>query len=274
MRRREFIGLSTAIVGLGYRSVGAQESTRARRLGLLMPYERTDPEDQRRIGALLVGLSQLGWNRGESLEIEARWFGGDPARAQTAATELVKLNPDVIVVGSSPGVAAVSGATQSIPVVFVAVSDPVGQGFIHSLAQPEGNITGFTLFEWASAGKLLEVLKEVSPVETVGVLYHPETTSAAPFVAFLREVAPKSKVELVEAPVRSLSDIHRALSDLAKPNGGFLTLPDPFLNFHRAAIAATAIRHKLPAVYPQRFFATDGGLLSYGTDITDLYRRA
>ena len=151
-----------------------------------------------------------------------------------------------------------AGATQSIPVVFVAVSDPVGQGFVHSLAQPDGNITGFTLFEWASAGKLLEVLKEVAPVERVGVLYHPETTSAAPFKAFLREVAPKSKVELVEAPVRTMGDIQRALSHLDQSNGGFLTLPDPFLNFHRAAIASTAIRHKLPAVYPQRFFATDG----------------
>ena len=221
-------------------------------------------------------LHRLGWIEGRSVGIEYRWFGGEPALARAMAKDLVALQPDMIVAGTTPGLAAVAQETQTIPIVFVAVSDPVGQGFVASLARPGGNATGFTFFEFSAVGKVLEALKQIAPgISRVGLPFNPETRSNISFLPVIEAVAPLLAMEFIKAPVRNAGEIEAAIAEIArKPGGGLMFLPDPFTIFHRELIVGLAARHRLPAAYVVRPFVTAGGLMSYGVDLTDLYRRA
>jgi putative tryptophan/tyrosine transport system substrate-binding protein len=279
MRRRDFVTLLAGTVAvpsiLWPLAVGAQPD-RMRRIGVLMSLTKEDPEDQRRRALLEQGLQQLGWTQGRNVVIDYRWFAGEPARAQALAKELVDLKPDLIVTASTPGLVAAGKETRTIPIVFVAVSDPVGQGLVTSLARPGGNATGFSYFEFPVVGKVLETLKQMAPgVVRVALLFNPDTLSYIPFLRSLDALAPSVGAQLIKAPVRNGSEIEAAIAAAARePGGGLLVLPDAFTNVHRDLIVGSAARHRLPAAYTLRFFATAGGLMSYGIDMADLYRRA
>ena len=273
MRRREFITL------IGGAAAGRLPCTRSRsaptdrHVGAIL---QDDPEDQRRRVVFEEGLRQLGWSVGHNVHIDYRWFGGEPERARSMAKELVEGGPHIIVAGTTPALAAVAEATRSIPVVFIAVSDPVGQGFVGSLARPGGNATGFTFFEFPVAGKLLEVLKEMVPdLKRVALPFNPDTRSNIQFLPVIEASAAALSVKPIKAPVRNAGEIEAAIAEVARePGGGLVFLPDPFTIFHREFIVGSAARHRVPAVYVLRPFAAAGGLLSYGVDIVDLYRRA
>jgi putative ABC transport system substrate-binding protein len=225
-----------------------------------------DPEDRQRRAAFQQALRQLGWIEGDNLRIDYRWYGGDPARARALAKELVELEPDLIVATATPALTALALQMRPIPIVFVAVSDPVGQGFVASLARPGGNATGLTFFEFSVVGKMLDVLKQIAP----GV-----SRIAPPFVRAIEAAAPTLSVELIKVPVRSAAEIEPALATFARQGGnGLIGLPDPFTNAHRDLIVGLAARYRLPAIYILRSFVAAGGLISYGVDVTDLFRRA
>jgi putative ABC transport system substrate-binding protein len=279
MKRREFIALlggAAAAPSILWPLAARAQPDRMRRIGVLMSLTKDDPEDEQRRTVLEQGLQQLGWTQGRNIQIEYRWFAGEPTRARAMAKELVDLKPDLIVAASTPGLAAVGQATRTIPIVFVAVSDPVGQGFVTSLARPGGNVTGFSYFEFPVVGKVLETLKQMAPdVVRVTLLFNPDTLSYIPFLRSLDTIAPSLGAQLIEAPVRNAGEIEAAMAATARePGGGLMVLPDPFTNVHRDLIVGLAARHRLPAAYTLRFFATAGGLMSYGVDVGDLYRRA
>jgi putative ABC transport system substrate-binding protein len=277
MRRRAFIGL---LLGGGVaawpRGVRAQQPGGMRRLGVLMPYTKDDPEDRSRVAALQAGLRQLGWIDGQNIRAEYRWYAGDADRARVLAKELVELQPEVILAGATPGALAQRQETRTIPIVFVGGADPVALGLVEGLARPGGNATGLSIFEFSVGTKLLEALNQIAPRLTrVAVFYNPETAIFEPYLQSLGVAATSLRLQLIRAPVHGAADIEAAMTGLGRsPGGGFLCLPDTFLNVHRELIVALAARHKLPAVYAFRFFATDGGLMSYGVDVADLYRRA
>jgi putative ABC transport system substrate-binding protein len=275
MRRREFITLlgGAAAWPLAAR---AQQPGGVRRIGVLMPYTQDDPEDRARVAALQEGLKQLGWTEGQNIRTEYRWYGGDADRARVLAKELVELQPDLIVVGAAPGSVALRRETRTIPIVFVAVTDPLGQGLVEGLARPGGNATGFALFEFSVGTKLLEALNQMAPrVARVAVFYNPETAVFGPYLESIGAAAAAFRLRLIPAPVRGAAEIEAAIASLGRePGGGLLCLPDTFLNVHRELIVTLAARNNLPAVYAFRFFAVDGGLMSYGVDVADLYRRA
>ena len=276
MRRREFITLLGGAAAAWPLAARAQQPGEIRRIGALMPFAKDDREDQLRRAALQHSLQQLGWFEGRNIHIEYRWFGGEPARARAMGRELLELKSELIVAAGTPGLAALAQETRTVPVVFVAVSDPVGQGFVASLARPGGNATGFTFLEFSVIGKLLEVLKQIAPsVARVALPFNPDTLSNVPFLRWVQTAAPSLAIELITAPIRSTGELEAALAQLARePRSGLVFLPDPFTNFHRDLIVGLAARHRLPAAYTQRPFVTAGGLLSYGVEITDLYRRA
>jgi putative ABC transport system substrate-binding protein len=247
-----------------------------RRIGVLMPYTQDDPEDRARVAALQAGLKQLGWNEGQNIRVEYRWYGGDADRARVLAKELVEPRPDVILAGAAPGALALRQETRTIPIVFVGGADPVGLGLVEGLARPGGNATGLSLFEFSVGTKLLEALNQIAPgVARVTVFYNPETAVFTPYLESIGAAATTFRLQLVPAPVHGAGEIEAAIAALGRePGGGLLCLPDIFLNVHRELIVALAARSKLPAVYAFRFFAVGGGLMSYGVDVTDLYRRA
>jgi putative tryptophan/tyrosine transport system substrate-binding protein len=276
MQRREFIvALGGAAIGLPF-AARAEQPDRMRRIGWLISLAKDDPEDQRRRAAFQQSLQQLGWTEGRNIQIEYRSFAGEPTRARTMAKELVDLQPDLIIAVSTPGLAAVSQETRTIPIVFLAVTDPVGQHFVESLARPGGNATGLTFFEFSVAGKVLETLKQIAPdVMRVALLFNPDTITTAPFLQSLEATAPVLGIELIKAPVRDAPEIEAAMAAVARGSGGGLMfLPDPFTNFNRDLIVALAARYRLPAVYTLPSFVTAGGLISYGVDVADIYRRA
>ncbi len=223
------------------------------------------------------GLAALGWRDGRNLKIEVRWSAGDAIRASTFAKELVALKPEVILSNTTPATAAVQREAGSIPVVFTVVSDPVGSGFVKTLARPGGNITGFINLESSLVEKWLQLLKEIAPrVTRVGVMYNPDT---APYAEYylrpLNAAAPKLGVKAFAVTVRSEADIQKAIAELSRePNGGLVALTDSFLTVHRKAIIELTARHKLPAIYWVGNMAEEGGLLAYGVDYIDLFRRA
>jgi ABC-type uncharacterized transport system substrate-binding protein len=235
-----------------------------------------DPEGQARTGALREGLAKLGWTEGRELQIEYRWFAGDPDRARAYAAELVKLKPEVIFAGATPSVAVLQRETRSVPIVFAQVADPVGAGFVASLARPGGNITGFASFEYAIAAKWLELLKQIAPqVTRVAVIYdltNPETKEYLPVI----EAAARSfGVQVSISVVRNAAEIERAIEEFTRePNGGLIPLPTPLMAVHRDLIISLAARHRLPNVYAWRYYPMAGGLASYGIDNIELYRRA
>jgi putative ABC transport system substrate-binding protein len=276
MKRRDFITLFGGGAAAWPLAARAQQGGGMRRIGVLMPYTQDDPEDQARVAALREGLKQLGWIEGQNLRAEFRWYGGDADRARVLAKELVDLQPELILAGATPGAVALRQETRTIPIVFVGGADPVGLGLVEGLARPGGNATGLSVFEFSVGTKLLEALNQLAPrVAQVAVFYNPETAIFAPYLQSIGAAAATFRLQLIPAPVRGAAEIEAAMAALARePGGGLLCLPDAFLNVHRELIVTLAARNKLPAVYAFRFFADDGGLMSYGVDGSDLYRRA
>jgi putative tryptophan/tyrosine transport system substrate-binding protein len=275
MKRREFILLlgAAAAFPVGTR---AQQSERVRRIGLLLSTAADDPESSARTASFLRGLQQLGWTEGRNLRTDIRWAAGDAELYRKYAAELVALAPDILLASSSPTVAALQGATRTVPIVFAHAVDPVGAGFVDSLARPGGNATGFVLFEYGISAKWLELLKEIAPAtKRVAVLRDSTTAAGMGQFGAIQSVAPSLGLEVSPISLRDPSEIERGVTAFAaSPNGGLIVTAAPLGTLHRELIIALAARHKLPAIYSSRFFAADGGLLYYGPDLTDQYRRA
>jgi len=276
MRRREFIALLGGAVAAWPLTGRAQQSERTRRIGVLMNLTENDPETQARRAAFLQALQELGWSEGRNLKIDYRWGMGDPDRHRKNAVELVALAPDVILAHGSPIMRPLLRVTRSVPIVFVSVADPVGGGFVNSLARPGGNATGFALFEYSTSGKWLELLRQISPsVTRVAVFRDADQTSGGGQLGAIQAVAASLKIELIPIDVHDEQEIERALTAFARqPNGGLIVTAAALAQIHRGVILALAAKHRLPAVYPGSLFAVDGGLLSYGPDPIDQYRRA
>ncbi len=279
MRRREFLALLGGIAIAARPGMGrAQHPGRTRRIAILLGVAESDPEAQSRVGALRQELERLGWVDGRNIRIEQRWTGGDAERLRAYTAELVASAPDVIVANPTPSVAALKQATRTIPIVFALVSDPISSGLVESWAQPGGNITGFTNFESSMAGKWLEALKQMAPrVRQIALVFNPETAAGGGtiFLHPTQEAAAPLGLTVKPAPVRSAAEI----AELADPSAsggttGLLVVPDIFTTNHRDEIIALAARQRLPALYPFRFFAASGGLMSYGIDTLDVFRRA
>jgi putative ABC transport system substrate-binding protein len=277
VRRREFIGLLGGATAWPV-AARAQQAERMRRLGVLMPLTADDPLGQVRMVALREGLGKLGWIEGRNIRIDTRWMTtGDVESMQRFAKELVALQPDLIVTQSTPITATVLQETRTIPIVFALVADPIGSGFVANFAQPGGNVTGFVTMVPSMASKWLELLKEIAPrVTRVAFLFNPATATyfeywLNPFIA----AAVSFAVDAIGAPVRDRSELESVIAEQARmPNGGLVVMPDTFTDAHRLEITSLAARYRLPAVYPYRQFTAVGGLLSYGDDLIDNFRRA
>jgi putative tryptophan/tyrosine transport system substrate-binding protein len=275
VKRREFI------VGIG--SAGAwpvvartQQPLLMRRIGVLSPTTADDPDARAQIEAFLQGLAQLGWTDGRNVRIDYRWGSGNVDNTRKYAAELAALAPDVILAPGGSTVAPLLQATRSVPIVFPFADDPVGAGLVDSLARPGGNATGFMTFEYSMGGKWLELLKQIAPSMTrVAVLRDPSQGGGTGEFAVIQAVAPSLRVEVNPVSVRDTSEIERAIAAFARsPNGGLIVTAGPTTTIHRELIIALATRHKLPTIYPQRRFVAAGGLISYGVDFLDQFRRA
>ena len=275
MKRRQFIALlgGAAMVTVSPCIVLGQQTDRTRRIGLLMGFPENDPESQRRVKAFQQGLQEVGLR---DIHIDYRWGTADPDQTAANAKELIDLKPDVIVGATTPGVVALLRQTRTIPIVFVQVADPVGQGFIENLARPGGNITGFTSFEFSLGGKWLEILKDVAPkVVRIGLIFNPDTVPYAAYVGSIKAAAPSFAMQPVLLPVRGATEIEGAISTFAQePNGALVVLPDIHIAVHRQLVIGLAAKHRLPAVSGLPYFAADGGLVSYGPDTVEQLRRA
>jgi ABC-type uncharacterized transport system substrate-binding protein len=276
MGRREFITLlgGAAAWPLAAR---AQQAGGMRHVGILQPLAADDPEAQLRVSAVNGRLKELGWTNGSNVRLDYRWTSGNAALMRAQAAELVGLKPDVILGASTPVVQTLRSETSTIPIVFVQVIDPVAARFVTSLARPGGNVTGITNFEFTVGGKWLETLKEISPqLVRVAVLYNPKTAPyAGSLLRSIASAAPSFAMELTDTPVQDAVEIERAIDEFAQtPNGGLLVLPDSTTLLHRDLIIARAAHHRLPAIYPFRYFALNGGLVSYGTDAAETHRQA
>jgi putative tryptophan/tyrosine transport system substrate-binding protein len=275
MKRREFISLFCGAAVAWPLGVRAQQGERVRRIGVLMYLPADDPEGQARFAAFTQALKQLGWSDGRNLRIDIRWANADDIRSH--AMELAALAPDVLVAGTGTATAApLLQATRTVPIVFVSVIDPVGAGFVASLAQPGGNATGFTIFEFSMSGKWLEVLKEIAPgVTRAAVLRDPAVASGIGQFGAVQIVAPSLGVQVTPVDVRDAGEIERALTAFARGlNGGLIVTGTALAFVHRDLIISLANRHRLPAVYWHRRFVASGGLISYGPDTIDPFRRA
>jgi putative ABC transport system substrate-binding protein len=241
-----------------------------------MAYREDDLEGQERVTAFRKSLRESGWTDGQNVRIEVRWLGGRPDLANTYAKELVDWSPDVIVVNGTPGLVAVRQLTRATPIVFVVVTDPVGAGFVQSLSRPGGNVTGFSTFEPEIGGKWLETLKEIAPhVRRAGVLMDPEFRGFSALWLTIKSVAPSFGLEAVALYGRDGEEIERAIERFRRqPNGGLIVLPTPVNSVQRQRIYSLATQHRLPAIYPFAFHAKSGGLVAYGFDAVDLFRRA
>jgi len=277
LRRREFITLlgGAAVWPLAVR---AQQPDRVRRIGILMGFPEVDREGQAFVAAFRDGLRQLGWIEGRNVRIDRRWAAADDAALiPRFANELVALEPDLILSHSTPTTAALLKQTRTIPIVFAFVSDPLGSGFVGSFQEPSGNATGFIVMEPTMAGKWLELLKEIAPrVTRVAFLFNPVMAPyASYYLAPFKTAATSLGVEPIASPVHNISELETTIATLARePNGGFIVMPDAFTDSHREKIVSLAARYRVPATYPFRSFTTAGGLLSYGTEQIDNFRRA
>jgi putative ABC transport system substrate-binding protein len=275
LKRREFITLLSGATVAWPLAARAQQSGRVRRIGVLMHLAADDPEGQARHAAFLQGLQQVGWSAGRNVRIDTRWAASEADRRQFAG-ELVALAPDVILTSNSTTTAALQAATQIVPIVFSNVTDPVAAGFVESFARPGGNATGFSLFEYGISAKWLELLKEIAPGTMRAAVFR-ESTNPAGIGQFgaIQSVAPSHGVEVSSIVVRDGSEIERAIAPLARSgNGGLIVTASGLRASHNNLIVTLAARYQLPAIYPFSFFVTDGGLISYGPDSTDGYRRA
>jgi putative ABC transport system substrate-binding protein len=275
VRRREFITFIGGAAAAWPLAARAQQPERVRRIGVLMYLPADDAEGQARLAAFTQALTQLGWSDGHNLRIDTRYATADDIRRHAA--ELAALAPDVLVAGTGTAtVAPLLQATRTVPIVFAVVIDPVGAGFVDSLARPGGNATGFTVFEYSMSGKWLELLKEIAPnVTRVAVLRDPAIASGIGQFGAVQIVAPSLRVQLSPLDVRDAGEIERAIGAFASGlNGGLIVTASPVANVHRNLIVTLAARHKLPAIYFSGRFVVDGGLISYGPDFIDQYRRA
>jgi putative ABC transport system substrate-binding protein len=277
LRRRDFITLLASTAMTWPRTLAAQ-GIGARRLGVLMELAADDPQARSNVAALQRALYKLGWSQGSNLRIDYRWAPDDPVLVWKFAKELVELQSEVIVAHSSPVVATLLGQTRNIPIVFVSISDPVGEGFVASFAHPGGNVTGFTNFESSMTGKWVELLKDVAPEIThVGFLFNPQATAGGGSY-FLRPIdtaASAFKVKAVMALVHDDDEIEAAFAALARePGAGAVLLPDIFTLAHHLLVVTLAERYRVPTVYGYRFMVERGGLISYGVDVDNLFERA
>jgi putative tryptophan/tyrosine transport system substrate-binding protein len=274
--RRKFLATLGGAAAAWALAARAQQGGRERRIAALMSMAVDDPEARPRVGAFESGLRELGWLDGSNLRIEYRWVSdGDLLRRNAA--ELARMPPDLILATSTPAMAALREQSLSVPIVFVQVTDPIGQGLVPNLARPGGNITGFINFEFSIGTKWVEALKQIAPrIARAALIYNPET---APYADLFQQPVEAAAAAFAVMPIavaaRSAAELERAIEAFARtPNGGLLVLPDVTNLIHRDQIIALAARHRLPAVYPYRYYAASGGLLSYGSEQTDLFRRA
>jgi putative ABC transport system substrate-binding protein len=277
MRRREFIaGLGSAVAWPVV--ARAQQSDRVRRIGVLVPYKENDPDAKAQLSALKQALAELGWADGRNMQMDVRWAAGDVDRMRVFAKELVGLQPDVIFASNTPVTAALQRETRTIPIVFVVVSDPVGEGFVAGLPHPGGNLTGFIFTEAEMAGKSLELLTEIAPgVKRVASMFNPDTApgGGSYYLPKFEAAARSLKVVPITAPVRSDAEIEAVITTLGRePRGGVVVMPESFLLVHRAPIILLAARNNVPAVYWYAVNVKDGGLLSYGPNVPDIFRRS
>jgi putative ABC transport system substrate-binding protein len=279
IRRRDFITLLGGATAAWPLSARAQHGDRVRRIGILMLVGETDPQAHAELAAFTTELQRLGWTVEQNVRIDYRWADGDVSRLQALATQLVELRPDLVVAQGSAALAALRQATQTLPIVFADVTDPVGQGLVQSLARPGGNVTGFAMFEFSMGGKWLDVLKKLVPsMKRVAVLSNPPTPTAPFGKLYFQSIAaaaPRFGIEPFAMEIDNEADVERRLSDLAREqNSGLIVLLDAFTYVHRDFIIGQAARHRIPAVYTVSFFAEGGGLASYGVDLVYQLRQA
>jgi len=276
MRRREFISLLLGGAAGWPLAVRAQQGERMRRIAVLHNYGSDDAEGQTRLTAFGQGLQQRGWTVGRNLRIDYRWTAGDAERIRKIVAEVVALAPDVILAAGGRNLSVLQQVNRTIPVVFVSISDPVAGGFVESLARPGGNATGFSTEEYGMSGKRVELLKEIAPrVTRAAVLRDPANPSGTGQLGAALAVAPSFGVELTPLGVRDAGEIERGISAFAQlPNSGLIVTAGILTAIHRELIVSLAARHRLPAVYPNRYFISSGGLISYGADDVDVYRGA
>ena len=277
MKRREFITLLGGGAALAAPHV-ARAQEQMKRIGVLMAIAESDREGQARVAAFREGLQKLGWAEGRNIRIDTRWAPPEDGESrQRFAKELVALQPDLILSSDTPTTAALQQQTRAIPIIFAIAVDPVGSGFVASFSRPGGNVTGFTVIEPTMAGKWVELLKEIAPrVSRVAFLFNPATaTYAEYYLNPFKDAAASFGVEAIVASVRDRSELEPVVAAQARaPNGGLIVMPDIFMAAHRAEVTSLAARHRLPAVYPFRYYTEIGGLVSYGNDFLDNFRRA
>jgi len=278
IRRREFIFTLGGAAAAWPLAARAQQTDQVRRIGVLMNFPSSDPEGKALLAEFTRHLAELGWTEGRNVRIDARWGGSNVDLMRTLAKELVGLQPDVLLATSTPTTAVLARETQTIPIVFTFVADPIGSRFIANLSHPGGNITGFSMIEASMASKSLELLREVAPgIKRVAIMFNPDT---APFVNSMVmpvfETAAKSfNIAPIAAPVHSDAEIETVITSLSRePGGALFGGPDTFITNHRATIISLAARNRLPAVYGPTVFARDGGFVSYGADFQDNFRRS
>jgi putative ABC transport system substrate-binding protein len=254
----------------------AQQSDRVRRIGVLMSYDENDPEVKDRVSAFTQTLARLGWTVGGNVRMDLRGAGGDAIQMRALAQELVGLQPEVIATNGTSATAAVQLETRTIPIVFANSADPVAAGLVTRLDRPDGNITGFVSLEATLGGKWLELLSEIAPgLKRAAIMFNPDTAPASAYMPSVETAARSLKVVPIAVPVHDEMEIETAIIDLGRePGGGLVVMTDVFTAVHRASIILAAAQNNVPAVYPQSFFARDGGLLSYGADAVDQWRRA
>jgi putative tryptophan/tyrosine transport system substrate-binding protein len=277
MRRREFITLIGGAAIAWPLAAHAQQPDRMWRIGVLMGFPESDSQAQSYIAAFQDRLQKLGWTDGRNIQIDTRWVAFDAESRQRFAKELIALQPDLILSHTTPTTAALLQQTRTIPIIFATVTDPIGSGFVASLPRPGGIVTGFTLIEPTMATKWVELLKEIAPrVNRVAMLFNPATATYADyFLKPFKAAAPSFAVEAIVAPARDTSELESVIAAQARePNGGLIVMPDSFTDAHREEITSLVARYRLPAIYAYRFFAALGGLLSYGADLGDNFRRA
>jgi putative ABC transport system substrate-binding protein len=276
IRRRQFI-ITLSSAAAWPLAARAQQPARKRRIGVLMALSENDPEAKPRVEAFEQGLQGWGWVKEQNLLIDYRWIGTDITQIQSHAAELVRLAPELIIANSTPVLAALLQETRTIPLVFVQVIDPVTRGFVATLARPGGNITGFTNFEFPMGSKWVEILKEIAPaIATVAAIYNPKTAPyGEEFFRLIKAAASSLMIEAIDASVQQPADLRRTITQVAaKPYGALIVIPDGFTSAHRDLIVKLAAELRLPAIYPFRYFAASGGLVSYGVDSRDIFRRS